>query len=105
VATLVDAKDQDTVAKLTFGERAGSSLMDLAAHAIFDRGRLMAIGVRFRRAAHRVGDVREKKDKALHRMVDATEAYVRDQLGDARSFSLDSPKSRKPKIDVLRKLS
>jgi len=41
VATLVDAKDQDTVAKLTFGERAGSSLMDLAAHAIFDRGRLI----------------------------------------------------------------
>jgi hypothetical protein len=27
-----------------------------------------------------------------------TEAFVRDQLGDARSFSLDSPKSRQPRI-------
>ena len=27
---------------------------------------------------------------------------VRDQLGDARSFSLDSPKSRTPRIEALR---
>ena len=44
------------------------------------------------------------KDKALDAAVKKTEAYVRDQLGDARSFSLDSPKSRAPKIEALRKL-
>jgi len=27
---------------------------------------------------------------------------VRDELGDARSFSLDSPKSREPRIAALR---
>jgi len=27
---------------------------------------------------------------------------VREDLGDARSFSLDSPKSRAPKIEALR---
>jgi hypothetical protein len=43
------------------------------------------------------------KDKALTAAVEETEAYVRDQLGDARSFSLDSPKSRAPRIQVLRK--
>jgi hypothetical protein len=34
--------------------------------------------------------------------VATTEAYVRDQLGDARSFSLDSPKSRAPRVRSLR---
>ena len=29
-------------------------------------------------------------------LVDESEAYVRDQLGDARSFSLDSPKAARP---------
>jgi hypothetical protein len=44
-----------------------------------------------------------KKDKALEAAVKRTEEYVRRQLGDARSFSLDSPKSRAPKIAALRK--
>jgi hypothetical protein len=33
-----------------------------------------------------------------------TEAFVRDQLGDARQFSLDSPESRKERLAALRKL-
>jgi len=44
-----------------------------------------------------------KKDKTLKLAVTRTEAFVRDQLGDARSFSLDSPKSRAPRITALRK--
>jgi hypothetical protein len=44
-----------------------------------------------------------KKDKALQEAVARTEQYVREQLGDARSFSLDSPKSRAPRVDALRK--
>ena len=39
-------------------------------------------------------------EKAVREM----EAYVRDDLGDARSFSLDSPKSRVPRIESLRKM-
>jgi hypothetical protein len=31
----------------------------------------------------------------------ATEEFIRDQLGDARSFSLDSPESRSARIEVL----
>jgi hypothetical protein len=34
-----------------------------------------------------------------------TETYIREQLGDARSFSLDSPKSRAPRIVALRKVA
>lgn len=42
------------------------------------------------------------KDKAMQQAVAATEAMIRDSLGDARSFSLDGPKSRQPRIDWLR---
>jgi hypothetical protein len=41
-------------------------------------------------------------DDALRAAVLATEEYLREQLGDARSFSLDSPKSRAPRITALR---
>jgi hypothetical protein len=43
------------------------------------------------------------KNKDLEKAVRRTEEYVRTQLGDARSFSLDSPKSRIPRIEGLRK--
>jgi len=44
-----------------------------------------------------------KKDRALQEAVTRTENYVREQLGDARSFGLDSPKSRAARISALRK--
>ena len=106
VSTLVDEKDRATVEKLTFGDKPGGALTDLAAHAIMDRGRLIGYW------EYDVDDGQivwatfsGKADKALKGAVEETQAYVRDQLGDARSFSLDSPKSRKPKIEALRKLS
>jgi hypothetical protein len=43
-----------------------------------------------------------KPDRQLKEAVAKTEAYVRDQLGDARGFSLDNPKSRAPRIAALR---
>ena len=44
-----------------------------------------------------------KKNKDLEKAVARTEEFVRTQMGDARSFSLDSPKSRAPRIERLRK--
>ena len=41
------------------------------------------------------------KNKDLENAVQRTEEYVRTQLGDARSFSLDSPKSRIPRIEAI----
>ena len=43
------------------------------------------------------------RDKALEATVRKTEAYIREDLGDVRGFSLDSPKSRAPRIEALRK--
>ncbi len=38
----------------------------------------------------------------LRKAIKETEAYVRDQLGDARNYSLDSPESRQPRLDAMR---
>jgi hypothetical protein len=106
VSTLVDAKDRAAFDKITFGEKAGANLSDLVAHAIFDRGRLIGYWEFDAETQEVVWMVfTGKKTKDLARVVEETETYVRDQLGDARSFSLDSPKSRAPKIAALRKLS
>ena len=43
-----------------------------------------------------------KKDQAMEQAVAATREMIRGELGDARSFPLDSPKSRQPRIEWLR---
>ncbi len=77
---------------------------DLPGHAILDRGQLIGRW-EFDTATGTIawalfgGSADKALEKAIHNM----EAFVRDDLGDARSFSLDSPKSRLPRIEALRK--
>jgi len=76
--------------------------LDLPNHAILDRGRLVGLW-EFDTAAGTIAWISfTKKDAAMKQAVAETEAYVRNELGDARSFSLDSPKSREPKLKALR---
>jgi hypothetical protein len=72
-------------------------------HAILDRGRIIGLWEYDAEAEKIVWSAIGMKDKALAAAVAATELYVREQLGDARSFSLDSPKSREPRMAALRK--
>ena len=46
----------------------------------------------------------ETSTPELEEAVATTEAFIRDELGDARSFSLDSPKSRQPRLQQLREM-
>jgi hypothetical protein len=77
-------------------------IADLPSHAILDRGRVVGLW--------EFDPTRESiawtafgiRDKKLDHEVARTERYVKEQLGDARSFSLDSPKSRIPRIEALR---
>jgi hypothetical protein len=74
---------------------------DLPHHAIIDRGRVVGLwqyDVDGQRIAWWTFGA---ADAALRTEVERTEAYIRDQLGDARSVSLDSPKSRAPRIAAL----
>ena len=83
--------------------KAGSGLMDLPSHGIFDRGRLVGLW-EYDTATESIAWMAFiPKNKDLEKAVKTTEAYVREQLGDARSFSLDSPKSRAPRVEALRK--
>ena len=80
-----------------------SGLSDLCSNAILERGTIVGLWEYDPEAGSIVWMTFGTSDKPLREAVDRTEAYIREQLGDARSFSLDSPKSRVPRIEVLRK--
>jgi hypothetical protein len=78
------------------------SLPDPPHHLILDRGRVVGLWEYDPDAGEIVWASFVPADRALRAAVEETEAFVRDELGDARSFSLDSPKSRTPRIAALR---
>jgi hypothetical protein len=102
LAGLLDPEDRErkVVADKTPVHVGG--LSDLPNHAILDRGRVIGLWEFDPEAGTVVWGTFGGKDKALAAAVKETEDFVRDQLGDARSFSLDSPKSRAPRIRALR---
>jgi len=98
--SLLDPGDQSQ--KLLKREGAGANVLDLPSHGIFDRGRLVGLW-EYDTATEAIAWMSFiPKNPELKKAVDRTEEYVRAQLGDARSFSLDSPKSRVPRIDAIR---
>ncbi len=99
---LVDASDLD---RKVYGDRGMITLggvADLPSHPIFDRGRLVGLW-EYDTASESIAWLPfTRKNKDMEKAVARTEEYVRTGLGDARSFSLDSPKSRAPRIAALR---
>jgi hypothetical protein len=81
-----------------------SALGDLHSHTIFDRGRLVGFWEFDPGADSIVWASFIPKNKDLEKAVARTEEFVRAQLGDARGYSLDSVKSREPRIEALRKV-
>ncbi|HXA50730.1 MAG TPA: crosslink repair DNA glycosylase YcaQ family protein [Candidatus Acidoferrum sp.] len=88
---------------LTKDAKPGIRLNDLPSHAILDRGRVVGLWEYDPDTASIAWCAFRTKDKAMTEAVKKTETYVREELGDARSFSLDSPKSRQPRISEIRK--
>lgn len=85
------------------GYQAGASLTDLPNHAIVDRGRVIGLWD-YDTATNSIAWMSFiPRNSELEAAVRRTEDFVRDELGDARTFSLDSPKSRAPRIDALRR--
>lgn len=83
------------------GLRELGSLSDLNTNAILDRGTIVGLWEYDPASGCIVWLAFSTPDKAMRECVSRTEAYIRDQLGDARSFSLDSPKSRAPRIEAI----
>jgi len=82
------------------------AVLELELHPICDRGRIVGLwdwdGIDGE-LVWLAFDADTKKAAAA--AAPRFEKFVRDQLGDVRSFSLDSPESRKPAIAKIRKLS
>jgi len=100
--SLLDDADVDLA---TPGDKPLTALADLPDHPIVDRGRIVGLW-QYDAGEERVvwWSFRAPEDPdALRAAIARTEQYVRDQLGDARSFSLDSPKARAPRIEALKK--
>ncbi|HUQ82848.1 MAG TPA: crosslink repair DNA glycosylase YcaQ family protein [Gemmatimonadaceae bacterium] len=101
--SLIDAKDRERAVPVDSATKPLGGLADLPSHAILDRGQIVGLW-EFDTESNDIAwmTFSRKKDKALDAAVEETQAFVRDQLGDARSFSLDSPKSRSPRVTALR---
>ena len=81
-----------------------TTVADLPSHAIIDNhGRLMGFWEYDKEAERIAWGSFIGKSPELQKAVTLTEAFVRDQLGDARSFSLDSPRTRGPRIESVKK--
>jgi hypothetical protein len=95
----------DDLKVMVDGERGkieAGGLADLPNHAIFDRGRLVGLWEFDPAKQEIVWTPFGAASPGVAKAVKTMEEYVRSQLGDARSFSLDSPESRAPKIQSLR---
>lgn len=99
---LLDSAD---AARAVPGGRADRTLADEPdppCHLIVDRGRIVGLWEYDTVSRTIVYQAFVTSSAALKREVAETEAFVCEQLGDARSFSLDSPASRAPRIEALR---
>ncbi len=103
LAAMLDPKDAARQVFVDQGTQALGAVADLPSHAILDRGRVVGLWEYDTTTQSIAWTAFIKKDKAMEQAVAQTEQYVREQLGDARSFSLDSPKSRAPRVAALRK--
>jgi hypothetical protein len=103
VESLVAEDDQARRGAGEKGEEAAlSGLADLPNHAILDRGRLVGVWEYDPDAGEIVWAPFIRPDAALRDAVRAAEEFIGRDLGDMRAFSLDSPKSRRPRLDSLR---
>jgi len=100
---LVDASDGERRIFVEKDYQPMNSLSHLPSNAILDRGRLVGLWEYDTETESIAWLPFIKKNRELEKAVARTEEYVRTQLGDARSFALDSPKSRAPRLAALRK--
>lgn len=102
IQSLIDPADQ---VREVPGEKGAGSLLkaqDLHNHAIVDRGRIIGLWEYEVSSKSIVYALFVPTNDALESEIKRVESFIRDELGDFRCFSLDSPKSRQTAIDGLR---
>ena len=94
LTSLVD--DLDAQIPRHRGPVAVGKIFGLPSHAILDRGRLVGVWQYDVNTASIAWKTFQKPDVAVKMTVKAMEHFLKSDLGNARSFSLDSPKLRAP---------
>lgn len=84
------------------GKQAGGALTDLENQAIVDRGRILGVWDYDPGAGELVWATFAPPSAAVRAEAERVEAWVRAELGDVRSFSLDSPESRTARLQGIR---
>jgi len=97
--------DSDDLKQNVMGEKGHTqvgSVMHLPSHAILDRGRLVGVWEYDPETGSIAWKSFLRPTTGMKEAVRRTEEFIRTDLGDFRGFSLDSPKSRAPRIRALR---
>lgn len=102
MAALVDDKELRRKAMGEKGPRELAAFSDMPHHTIYDRGRVVGFWEFDVFESKIVWQSFERTAAALKKAVAEMESFVQG-LGDARSFSLDSPESRKGRVASLKK--
>ncbi|RKE20475.1 DNA glycosylase AlkZ-like family protein [Streptomyces sp. TLI_171] len=102
LARLVDVRDAGRPVPASRTGRSFGSEADPQTHLVVDRGRIVGLWEYDPEQRELVHQLFVPMDSALRAAIGSAEEFVREDLGDARGFSLDSPKSRAPKLAALR---
>ena len=111
VAGLLDAADAKRELGGEKGARPAFTLRDLPHHAIVDRGRIVGFWEYDQAGQGGKGEIAwgtfagGKPPAKLAAAVSEMETFVREQVGDARTFSLDAPETRGERIAAVRRLA
>lgn len=101
--SLIEESDRALKILTSKGEQTAGGLVDLPANPVLESGRIIGWWEYDPAGEGKVcWRLFGEEPKGLSDKIRATEAMIRDELGDCRSFSLDSPSSRKPLLDWLR---
>jgi hypothetical protein len=107
--SLVSSLDSITALRRNLDSLAGDGVLGIQGHVagienhiILDRGQIIGLWDYDPATQEIVWKSFIEKTPALLQAVRDTETFVREQLGDARSFSLDSPQSRIARLAALR---
>lgn len=100
--SIIAQEDKARPAYKEAGVLAVGGLSDVSSHMILDRGRIAGFWDYDPDERKIVAHLWRKPTPQYRDELELTEAFVRDEVGDARSFSLDSPKSRQGRLTFLR---
>jgi hypothetical protein len=101
--TLLDASESER--RVPYGKSLAdaTSLRDLDSHPIVQDGVLIGLW-EFDHERQEIAAWAWRPSREVDAAVRETSEWIAKELGDFRSFSLDSPKSRVPRVELLRSL-